>query len=127
MTTATRVMIRFDGWYRILSSALLLLPEASYVELDDTSVRVRMGWGFSAEFPRASIARVWQLEYAPLSRGVHGMMGRWLVNGSGDRIAVLELEPPARARVMGFPVKLRQLMVSVDEPSVLLALAAPAS
>jgi hypothetical protein len=116
MTSATRFMIHFDGWYRILSGALFLFPAASYVEVDDASVRVRMGWGFSTEFPRASVTRVWQLEYAPLSRGVHGLMGRWLVNGSGDRIAVLEIEPPARARVMGFPVKLRQLLVSVEDP-----------
>lgn len=119
MTTATRFMIRFDSWYRVLSSALLLLPAASYVEVDAATVLVRMGWGFSAQFPRASVKRVWQLDYAPLSRGVHGLMGRWLVNGSGDRIAVLELEPAARARVMGFPVKLRQLLVSVEDPSAL--------
>ena len=119
MTSATRFMIRFDGWYRVLSSALLLLPAASYVEVAAASVRVRMGWGFSAEFPRASVQRVWQLDFAPLSRGVHGMLGRWLVNGSGDRIAVLEIEPAARARVMGFPVRLRQLMVSVEDPNAL--------
>lgn len=117
--TATRFMIRFDAWYRVLSSALLLLPAASYVEVHEATVLVRMGWGFSTRFPRASVARVWQLDHAPISRGVHGWMGRWLVNGSGDRIAVLELDPPARAHVMGFPVKLRQLLVSVEDPNAL--------
>ena len=39
-----RFPIRFDGWYRMMSSALLLLPSRSYVELDDDQVVVRMGW-----------------------------------------------------------------------------------
>ena len=121
MNRGTRFMIRFDAWYRVLSTALWLLPAASYVEVDDQSVRARMGWGFSSTFARANVKRVWQLDHTPISRGVHGMFGRWLVNGSGERIAVLEIKPPARAWVMGFPVRLKQLMVSVDDPNALAA------
>jgi hypothetical protein len=78
-----------------------------------------MGWAFNARFPRQAIAATARLDKAPLSRGVHGLAGRWLVNGSGDRILVLDLQPSQQARVLGFPVRLRRLMVSVDDPEEL--------
>jgi hypothetical protein len=121
MDSSTRFMIRFDAWYRVLSTAVFVRPSASYVEVDNQQVRVRMDWAFRSTFPRATVKRVSQLSYAPISRGVHGLLGRWLVNGSGDRIAVLDIDPPGRARVLGFPVRLTQLMVSVDDPNALAA------
>lgn len=33
--------------------------------------------------------------------GVHGWRGRWLVNGAVSGIATLEIDPPARASVLG--------------------------
>jgi hypothetical protein len=50
---------------------------------------------------------------------VHGFSGRWLVNGSGEGILTIDLDPAQRAYVMGFPVRLRQLMVSVADPAAL--------
>jgi hypothetical protein len=35
---AARVPIRFDAWYRVLSSMLFLPPSASYVEVADGQV-----------------------------------------------------------------------------------------
>lgn len=52
----------------------------------------------------------------PISRGVHGWAGRWLVTGSGDGIVNIILEPTQRAYVMGFPVRLRNLLISVEDP-----------
>jgi len=52
---------------------------------------------------------------------VHGFGERWLVNGSSDRILVVDLEPSQSAHVLGFPVRLRQLMVSVNDPDDLAA------
>lgn len=112
----TRFPIRFDPWYRVLSSALFLRPSDSYVEVTEDAVVVRMGWAFSARVPRSAVAEARRSEQAPLSRGVHGFAGRWLVNGAGDRLLLLELQPPQRARVLGLPVSLRQLLVSVDDP-----------
>jgi hypothetical protein len=114
-----RFPIRFDGWYRMMSSALLLLPSRSYVELDDDQVVVRMGWAFRARFPRAAVASVTETVSRPLSRGVHGFAGQWLVNGSGDGILTIDLTPRQRAYVMGFPIRLRRLMVSVADPTAL--------
>lgn len=50
------------------------------------------------------------------SRGVHEWRGRWLVNGSGEGVLRIDLSPGQRARVVGVPVGLRELLVSVDDP-----------
>lgn len=115
----TRFPIRFDAAYRLLSSAVLIPPSDSYIEIDGTEVYVRMAWAFRTRFPRSAVASAAPLDRKPLSRGVHGFRGRWLVNGSGDCILVINLEPAQRAYVMGFPVSLKQLMVSVDNPFAL--------
>ncbi len=114
-----RFPIRFDNWYRPLSTALLLPPSSSYVEIDGGQVYVRMGWAFRSRFSRLAVASAIQLPKTPLSRGVHGFGGRWLVNGSGQGIMSIELSPPQRAYVMGFPVQLRVLEVSVSDPVAL--------
>lgn len=80
-----------------------------------------MGWAFRARFPKRAVASVEETQEKPLSRGVHGFAGRWLVNGSGQGILTINLVPPQRGYVMGFPVRLRQLMVSVEEPAILAA------
>jgi hypothetical protein len=116
-----RFPIQFDTWYGILSSALFLPPASSYVEVSDEEVRVRMGWAFRSHFPRTAVALAAETHERPLSRGVHGFRGRWLVNGSGQGILTINLTPPQRGYVMGFPVRLRQLMVSVAEPASLAA------
>jgi len=119
--TAVRVPIRFERWYSLLSSALLLPPSDSYLVIGNAEVECRMGWAFRARFPLSTVTHAARVEQKPLSRGVHGFAGRWLVNGSGDRIVAIDLSPPQRARVLGLPVRLRQLLVSVDDPDALAA------
>jgi hypothetical protein len=121
MPNAARFRIRFDRVYGALSALLFLSPAGSYAEVDDEHVSVRMGWGFRANIPRTSIKAVSRYEKRPISRGVHGFAGRWLVNGSGDGIVSLELEPRQRGFVMGVAVSIRQLLVSVDEPERFIA------
>jgi hypothetical protein len=116
-----RFFMRFDAWYRILSSALFLLPSSSYMEVEGDEVRVRMGWAFRSRFPKTAVASAAETHPNPFSRGVHGFAGRWLVNGSGQGILTIDLAPDQRAYVMGIPVRLRQLMVSVAEPLALAA------
>lgn len=118
-----RFAIRFEAWYRALSSALLILPSASYVEVDERDVVVRMGWAFRAHFPRTAVMVVAPRNAWVLSRGVHGFNGRWLVNGSGDGLVTIHLEPSQRAYVLGVPVRLHELIVSVDDPDALIAAA----
>ena len=116
-----RFPIQFDTWYRFVSTALFLPPASSYVEVNGEKVRVQMGWAFRSHFPRTAVALAAETHARPLSRGVHGFAGRWLVNGSGRGIMAINLTPIQRGYVMGFPVRLRQLMVSVAEPSALAA------
>jgi hypothetical protein len=54
------------------------------------------------------------------SWGAHGWRGRWLVNGSSKGIVELTIDPPTRAYVMGVPVTLKTLWVSVTEPEALI-------
>jgi hypothetical protein len=115
-TPAVRFPIRFDAAYRALSAMLLLSPSDSYLEVEGNEVRVQMGWGFRARFARSSVAAVAEYDKKPSSRGIHGWAGRWLVNGSGNGIVSIALDPPQRGYVMGFPVRLSTLLVSVEDP-----------
>jgi len=114
-----RFPIRFDRWYAGLSSVLLLPPRDAYVDVGDEIV-VRMGWAFRASFPRAFVVRATLHPGTVISRGVHGFGGRWLVNGSSQGLVSLEIAPEQRARLLGMPVRLREVMVSVEQPEALL-------
>ena len=116
MVDRVRFAIRFDSWYRVLSRLLFLPPRACYVEIQGDQVHARMGWAFRSSFPCTVVASISRLKSQPISRGVHGLAGRWLVNGSGEGILVIDLQPAQRAQVMGIPVRLRQLMVSLEDP-----------
>ena len=119
MTTAAvgavRFPISFDPWYRVLSSVLGLPPSSSYVQVSSDQVEVRMGWAFRSRFPRSAVASTSALDMRPFSRGVHGFGGRWLVNGSGRGILSIHLHPVQRAYLMGLPVRLQEVLVSIAE------------
>lgn len=117
----TRFPIAFDPWFRLLSSVLGMPPSTAYIEVDREQVEVRMGWAFRARFPRSAVTSTTALETRPISRGVHGFRGRWLVNGSGRGILRIQLGPAQRAYVLGVPVRLRELLVSVDDLDALAA------
>lgn len=116
-----RFPIKFDPWYRWLSTVLFLAPSGAYVEVSGEEVRVQMGWAFRSRFRKMAVVSTTQMSKRPLSRGVHGFAGRWLVNGSGRGILAIDLSPTQRGHVIGFPVRLRQLIVSVEEPEALAA------
>lgn len=118
--TRTRFPIRFDRGYGMLSTALLLRPSESYIEIRGEEIEVRMAWAFRARFARAAVASARMSGSRPLSRGVHGFGGRWLVNGSARGLVSVALAPTQRARVLGFPVRLKELLVSVEEPQELI-------
>jgi hypothetical protein len=117
MVTPSRFPIKFDALYAFLSTALLIAPSDSYVEVAGNEVSVRMGWAFRATFDRSRVTGTsLDGKRIPFTRGVHGWAGRWLVNGAGEGILTIDLDPPQRAYVIGVPVSLRRLQVSVDSP-----------
>ena len=56
-----------------------------------------------------------------VTAGAHGWRGRWLVNGASSPIVAIRLRSPTRAWVAGYPVRLREVLVSVADPDALIA------
>jgi hypothetical protein len=112
--------IRFDTFSRCLMTPMGLGRRHSRIIIDGETVHARMGWGFCATFPRSAVASTERPTRAPISRGVHGWRGSWLVNGAGRPLVDITLQPVQKARVCGFPVRLAHLIVSVDDPDGLM-------
>jgi hypothetical protein len=109
-----RIPIRYSKVWSWLLTILLIPQRWSYIEIDGDTVRVRMALAFRARLTRGDISAVGS--HRPVvSVGVHGWRGRWLVNGANRPIAQITLALPVRARVLGFPVRLRELLVSVAD------------
>ena len=91
------------------------------VTVSGDQVSVRLWILFLATFPRDAVAGVRHETKRFISIGVHGGRGRWLVNGAWTRLVTIDLEPRQRARVLGVPVRLRQLVLSARDPEALVA------
>jgi len=112
---STTFSLRY-GVFRWLLVTMGMGPSFAGATLEPDDLVVRMGWGFRARIPRGSVRRAYRDRDMRGGIGVHGWRGRWLVNGAISGIVTLEIDPPARARVMGFPVRLKVLHVSLDDP-----------
>ena len=124
-----RFPILYSGINATLFAVLGLPRSRSYLELDDDSLRVRLGWGFTARIPRRSITAAQRdRDVRGITAGAHGWRGRWLVNGSSQGIVRLDIDPAVRAWTLAIPVQLRRLLVSLEDPEgFLAALGAPAN
>ncbi len=109
------------GALRPLLVVVGLGPGLSGVELSDTELHVRMGWAFRARLPRTAITGARSVSGPVGGIGVHGWRGRWLVNGSMDRIVGLDIDPAVRALAVGLPVHLHYLALSLEDPDAFLA------
>ena len=119
-----RFPIRF-GKFAFIFRLLGMSPSKSYVEVDDSDVRVNMGWAFHTEFPRSSIASIERDSERVWGWGVHGWNGRWLVNATSDGLVRIKLEPQTCSHVMIAAVKLRDLRVGVVDPDALIKALTP--
>lgn len=108
------------GLLRPLLSVLGAGPAFSRVEIDDDRLHVRMGWTFRADIPLTSVTGAKAFSGLAGGIGVHGWRGTWLVNGAARGIVEIAIDPPARARVLGVPVRVRTLQVSVRSPEELI-------
>ena len=119
-----RFPIRFTGANKAMV-VLGLTSGNSYVDVSASDVVVHLGWAFRAPCSRPAVKSVVADHDKVWGWGAHGWNGRWLVNGSSSGIVRIQLEPAGRARVAGFPVSLRELRVSVDDPAGLERALAP--
>lgn len=111
---------------RLLAIIVGIGPRWSYVDVDDETVTVRMGWAFFARIPRSSLASVGPHRRVWWAIGVHfGRRGSWIVNGTAGNLVELGVSPPARGRGVLFPIRIRRLLVSVEQPSELIAQLSP--
>jgi hypothetical protein len=97
-------------------------PGRAGVDVTDRELLVIAGPWFRLGAPRSSIVAVRRDSVGRRwGVGVHGWRGRWVVNGSREGIVRIDLDPPARARTIVFPLRVRVLWVGVEEPDALVA------
>jgi len=114
-----RFPISFNRPMRLLLTWMGLGPRHSHVDLDEQLLRVKMGWAFRATVPRQNVVAATASARTTITIGVHGWRGRWLVNGSGKGLVVIDIDPRVRGWVLGVPVRLRQITVSAVDPALL--------
>ena len=116
MTGEAKFEFRYDRWCGWILGAFGSGRRFSSVVVTSTDLEAELGLAFRGVIPRESIrsARPWQGRV--FGWGAHGWRGRWLVNGSSKGIVVLEVEPPGAGRVLGFPVTVRELALSLEDP-----------
>lgn len=129
--TETTYAFRYDRWCGWLLGLLghgrrlsRITVDAGPVDagpVDAGTVDVRMGLAFRASLALGTVVEVAPYDGRVWGWGVHGWRGRWLVNGSSHGLVTLTLEPSVPARVLGIPVCLRQLIVSLEDPEGFLA------
>ena len=92
------------------------------VELDGSTLRVRLGLAYRASIPRGSVTAATRDPARWFtSIGAHGWRGRWLVNTSTRGLVRLTIEPAGTCRCLGIPAGLRELRVSLDDPDTFLS------
>jgi len=116
-----RFAISYSTPMRLLSIMLGMGPRRSSVDIDGDTVDVRMGWAFHVTIPQSAVSGVRHAEPVRFSRGAHGWNGRYLVNGRGDGLVTITVEPAQRGVLVGFPVNVSEVTVSVEDPEGLVA------
>ncbi len=107
---------RYDQWCGWILGLFGSGRRFSRVTVGATAVDVQLGIAFRGTITRTSIRSASRRSGRVWGWGAHGWNGRWLVNGSSKGIVVLHVEPRAPARVLGFPVKVTELALSLEDP-----------
>jgi hypothetical protein len=116
--------LRFNAFNRVVMTALLCGPRTCHVVLSGERLDVSMGiggWVFSASVPRSSLGAAARVTGPVTGWGAHGWRGRWLINGSSSGLVRVSIDPPGRGRCTGFPVKLKALTLSLEQPDEFIA------
>jgi hypothetical protein len=131
MTSTATFPISFDRLSRVPMTALGAGPELSSVTAGTSTVDVRMGWAFHATFPREAVASARPVEGGlselrgpfrlNVLRGVNYWRGTALVNGAATGLVQITLDRTTWVRLGPLRVPMRRLIVSVENPSGLVA------
>jgi hypothetical protein len=113
--------LRYGAFSRSMLRLIGSGPTHSGIAISDADLAIKMGRSFDGRAPRTSVTSARALTDTVISRGVHGGRGDWLVNGDGSGLVELLFEPPMPGHVLMFPVRVRRLRVSVDDPDGLVA------
>lgn len=109
--------------YGILRPMLMLLglgPRFTGLVFRERMLEVRFGYLFRARIPYAAIYNARPEPGVITGVGVHGSRGSWLVNGSLLGIVGFDVDQRVDCRVLGLPVTLRHLRVSLADPAAFL-------
>lgn len=109
------------GLLRVLLSALGLGPRFTRVVFHERTLEVRFGYGFRAVIPYSAIYNAKPEPGMISGIGVHGWRGTWLVNGSALGLVGFDIDQKINARVLGFPMPVLHLRMSLDQPGNFLA------
>jgi hypothetical protein len=121
---ARQFPLSFNRLMRVLMTPMLAGRRYCHVTVSADHFDVRMGvggWAFAAKIPRTAIVESAEVSGPVWGWGAHGWRGRWLVNGSSRGLVSLRVDPRARGRCLGVPVRVRELTVSLDDPALFLA------
>ena len=117
MTSSSSFELRYAALLKPLLGAMGMGPAQSGIKVTPDQLRVRMGWVFDATIPIRDIRHTQRSAPALiLGWGVHGWAGRWLVNGSRQGVVRIDIDPATQGKVIGIPVRLATLLVSVVQP-----------
>ena len=102
---------------RVLFLLLLVRPR---VEVGGSALVVSLGWSFRVAIPRGAIQAADSVPWRRYSIGAHGWRGRWLVNTATGPLVRIRVDPATTGRVLGIPIRIRELTVSVDDVAAFL-------
>ena len=119
-----RFELSFSPFMRGAMTPMFAGPRRCRVVVTSDRLSVVMGsggWAFWGTVPRSSITQVERVTGPVWAWGAHGWRGRWLVNGSSRGLVRITIRPAGRGRCLAFPIALRQLTLSLDEPDQFIA------
>ena len=102
---------------RVLLALTFIRPR---VEVNRRALVVTLGWSFRVAVPRSAITAVDSVPWRRPDIGAHGWRGRWLVNTAPGPLVRVRIEPATVGRLLGVPVRVRELTVSVDDVAAFL-------
>jgi len=118
----------FTFWGPMRALATLFGGRRAGATVTDDAVTVRYGVMFAIDVPRSAVRSATRVQRTWWwGIGVHGWKHVWVANGSLRDLVRLTLEPAQRARTLGIPVRVRELIVSVQDPDAFIAVVGTAA